>query len=254
MSEPATPSRLAAWRERFGALPGWFNEESVLAWDCLLGFQAATGRRGHFLEIGVYHGKSAGLAWLHARPGEEIVLVDPYRLGEVRPALEAVRAEGVHTYALTSDRLPMAELDRVRGACRWLHVDGEHTGSACAHDLGVADSLLHDGGVIVVDDFMAANYPQVTAATFAYLHSHPHRLRLFLCGFHKGYLARPRTVRPYLEYLRDRLQDDLGERGFGARITLWKTTSPDDMNCFGMRAWDGRTHVGLDWDKTSILV
>lgn len=254
MTEPATPGKLAAWRERFGALPGWFNEESAAVWDCLLAFQATRHTRGHLLEIGVYHGKSAALAWLHGRPGEELVLVDPYRLGEVRPLLEAVRPEGITAYPLTSDRLPLAELDRLRGACRWLHVDGEHTGTAVAHDLAVADALLHERGVVVVDDFMAANYPQVTAATFAYLQAHPHRLRLFLCGFHKGYLARPRSVRAYLEYLRDGLQGDLAARGLGERVTLWKTTSPDDMNCFGMRAWDGRTHVGLDWDKPSVLV
>lgn len=246
-------SRLPAWRERFEALPGWFSDESVIVWDCLLAFQAGLPH-GHLLEIGVYTGKSAGLAWLHGRAGEEIVLVDPFRLEQARALLEAVRPAGIHAYTCTSDRVPRVELERFRGACRWLHIDGEHTGHACAHDLELTETLLAEHGVIVVDDFMAANYPQVTAAVFAYLHAHPERLRLFLCGFQKGYLARPRSVRLYLEYVRDRLQDDLGARGFAERITLWKTTSPDDMNCFGMRGWNGRRLVGLDWDKAAILV
>jgi hypothetical protein len=247
-------SRLDEWRQRFAPLPGWFNDESVHVWDCLLAFQAQRGLRGHFFEIGVFHGKSAGLAWLHTRGGEEILLVDPYRLETVLPILEAVRSQGIKAFPLTSDRLPVAALDPYRGGCRWLHVDGEHTGFAAAHDLALADSLLHDQGVVVVDDFMTANYPQVTASVFAYLHAHPKHLSLFLCGFHKGYLARPRAARTYLEYVRDRLQDDLAARGFAERITLWKTTSPEDINCFGMRSWDGRRQVGLDWDKAKILI
>lgn len=253
MSEP-DHSRLADWQRRFGQVEGWFNEESAAVWDCLLARQKADLLRGHFLEIGVYQGRSAALVWLHGRPRERIVLVDPYRLDEVRALLESIRPEGVITHPVLSSRLSMSALDEYRGACRWLHVDGEHTGTACAHDLAVADALLHDGGVIVLDDFMAPNYPQVTAATFAYLAAHPHSLRLFLCGFEKGYLCRPKAMRAHLAFVRDRLPAELAARGMGERITFWKTTSPDDMNCFGMRRWDGRAFVGLDWDKQAVLI
>lgn len=246
--------KLERWKRRFAGLEGWFNEESAVVWDCLLSRQAALHVRGHLVEIGVYRGKSASLVWLHGRPGERILLIDPYGLEQVRPLLEGIRSIGVETRPVLSSRLTLADVDGWRGACRWLHIDGEHTGTACAHDLDLADQLLDERGVVVVDDFMVANYPQVTAAVFAWLQAHPHRLRLFLCGFHKGYLARPRAVRPWLEYLRDTLQDDLVSRGLGQRVTLWKTTVPDDLNCFGMRPWDGRPLVGLDWDKQAVLI
>ena len=252
---PVTPGKFAEWQRRFGKVEGWFNQESAAVWDCLLTFQEQQpALRGHFLEIGVFHGRSASLTWLHGRPGEEFALCDPYRLESVKKVLERIRPRGLRTHPCVSSRLSLGDFEGWQGACRWLHVDGEHTGTACAQDLELADALLHDRGVIVVDDFMAPNYPQVTAAVFAHVFNKPTRLRLFLCGFQKGYLARPKAMRAYLAYVRDQLQGDLAARGMAERLTLWKTTSPDDMNCFGMRIWDGRPMVGLDWDKGAVLI
>ena len=71
-----TATRLGEWRERFGGLPGWLNEESAAVWDCLLGFQGGTGIAGNLFEIGVFKGRSATLAWLHGRPGEAFLVTE----------------------------------------------------------------------------------------------------------------------------------------------------------------------------------
>jgi Methyltransferase domain len=246
--------KLGIYREHFAALPGWFTDDSAAVWDCLLAFQHAQAVRGHAFEIGVFHGKSAALTCLHLRADEQLVLVDPYRLDEVRERLATIRADRLVCHPCLSTQLPAADLQELHGRCRWVHVDGEHTGFACSHDLALADRLLDDRGLVVVDDFLSPRYPQVAAAVFNYLHLHPFSFRLFLCGFFKAYLVRPKHAAAYLEFVRDRIGAELQARGHGQRISFFKTTVPDDYNCFGMGRFEGRDMIGLDWDKDRILV
>ena len=36
---------------------------------------------------------------------------------------------------------------------RWIHIDGEHTAQAVSNDLAIAETLLSDRGILVLDDF-----------------------------------------------------------------------------------------------------
>ena len=108
--------------------------------------------------------------------------------------------------------------------------------------------------MVVVDDSMSPRYPQVAAAVFRYLQPIRSLLRLFLCGFFKAYLARPKHVADYLAFVRDDLGEQLRQRDFAERISFFKTTVPDDCNCFGMGRFEGRAMIGLDWDKDRILI
>jgi hypothetical protein len=246
--------KLSLYLDRYASLPGWFTEESAAVWDVLLAFQRNQKIVGTALEIGVYHGKSAALACMHLQKDEKLVLVDPYRLETVRSLLENLKEENVLLYPCISTRLPEPDMAALSGQCRWIHIDGEHTGFACSHDLALADRLLDDRGVVVIDDFLSPKYPQVSAAVFAYLLTHPFSFRMFLCGFQKAYLVRPRFTSLYLNFVRESLQDELRNRNFGSKISLFKTTMPDDYNCFGMGRYEGVDVIGLDWDKSCVLV
>lgn len=246
--------KLSRYLDEYASLPGWFTPESAAVWDALLAFQSQQKIVGSALEIGVYHGKSAALACMHLQKDEKLVLVDPYRLDTVRSLLENLKAENVLFYPCISTKLPAGEMAALSGQCRWIHIDGEHTGFACSHDLGLADRLLEDRGVVVIDDFLSPKYPQVSAAVFSYLFTHPFSFRMFLCGFQKAYLARPRFASLYLKFVHESLQDELRRRNFGSRISLFKTTMPDDFNCFGMSRFEGVDVIGLDWDKSCVLV
>ena len=120
---------LRVYQEHYAALPGWFTEDSAAVWDCLLAFQRSRRVRGHAFEIGVFHGKSAALACLHLRPEERLVLVDPYRLDLVRDQLGPIRTDGIVCHSCLSSQLPADELLPLFGRCRWVHIDGEHTGT-----------------------------------------------------------------------------------------------------------------------------
>jgi hypothetical protein len=123
------------------------------------------------------------------------------------------------------------------------------------NDLKIADRILSDDGVLVIDDFFSVQYPQITQAYFNYVNNNSFSLHLFLCGFNKGYVTRPNAARKYLSFLKDYFYEELCDRGL-ANTRVFKTTFPDDCNCFGFGpAFAGKTgYQGPDWDAKLIEI
>ncbi len=243
------------YRSEFEALPGWFSREATALWDSLLTRQDTAGVMGNLLEIGVWKGKSAALSTMHARPDEHCVLVDVLPLTEAQAAIGRIRTENMHYLVMPSSDLTKTNLmGGDARTFRWIHIDGEHSGPAVSNDLEIANVLLSDRGVLVLDDFFNPIYPQVTRAALRFLDARPYDLTLFLCGFNKGYICRPRAAREYLEYIKGRLHGDMAERGC-PEVTVFKTTDTADMNCFGigprMQDFDYR---GPDWAQKDIAI
>ena len=89
---------------------------------------------------------------------------------------------------------------------------------------------------------------------FRFLDATPGRLTLFLCGYNKGYLCRPRAAREYLTFIRYFLLPNMTNRNCGG-ITICKTTEPADMNTFGsFNATTTWTICGPDWDVRNIYI
>jgi hypothetical protein len=227
-------TRLDQFRRSFADVPGWFQMPAICIWDSLLTLQSRSKVRGNLLEIGVWMGRSALLSTLHSSKDEECVFVDPLPTREARANLETIRDSGLHFVDDSSRNLvPEMLPGSVPPSYRWIHIDGEHTGVAVAHDLALASRLLGERGIIVIDDFFAPAYPQITFAAIDYLHANPKSLMMFLCGFNKGYLCHPSDGRWMLDYVARELSDDLIARG-SPPFTLFKTTDPLDLNCFGI--------------------
>jgi predicted O-methyltransferase YrrM len=243
------------YTREFSWVEGWFRAEAIATWDILLTLQGAQGHRGNLLEIGVLKGKSAALLALHARADETCVFVDPTLRKMATDVVESIRTDnnvwvGDVSQNLHDDR----RLLGLTGTFRWIHIDGEHTGRAVTNDLEIARNLLSDDGIICLDDFMSPAYPQITAAAFTFLERHRDELTLFLAGFNKGYVCRTKQAQPYLRFLQQRLFAELTRRRID-NVTVWKSTDPADMNCFGMTAkllqFDCR---GPDWAPDTISI
>lgn len=238
------------------SVEGWFNSEAAAAWDCLLAFQRASNITGNLLEIGVWNGKSAMLSVLHAEAGEVQLLVDPRDLKVAVANLRQVRPDAtIDVFPRVSRALfKHPEYRNMLSSFRWIHIDGKHSAQDVGVDLRLADELLNESGLVVLDDFFNAGYPQVTQATYQYMFSHPNSFSLLLCGHAKGYLCRPLAVAKYAEYVRTALHRDLGTRGFD-RLTIWKTTESADCQTFGISE---RTmaagYRGPDWAQHSIPI
>jgi hypothetical protein len=164
-------------------VPGWFFYPDARVFAGIDAYQRASGVTGDLLEIGVYLGKSAILMGYLRRDGERLVVCD---LFESEGTTEESRRENCRWYGGLSrqefednyrrfhDRLPTvlacpsSELSRVGppGSFRIVHVDGSHVYDIVQEDLGNAERLLGDGGVVIVDDWRSAHTPGVAAATW----------------------------------------------------------------------------------------
>jgi predicted O-methyltransferase YrrM len=247
---------LARYRAEYECLSGWLRPEAAATWSCLFAFQEERGIRGDLMEIGIFKGKSAALIALHAGPQEKVMLVDPMLRREATDAIQDIGISGevVLIRDLSENLAGHQQVMSRIGHFRWIHVDGEHSLRAVANDLRISARLLAEDGVICLDDFMSSCYPQVTIAAFRFLERLEGEFTLFLCGFNKGYICRTAAARPYLEYLRDRLLDDLEQRDI-REVMVCKTTDPDELNCFGLvpRKRQFR-YKGPDWAPDRIRI
>lgn len=250
-----TMSKLAEYKKTYAKIEGWFNPESQAIWDCLLSFQAEKGIKGNMLEIGVYHGKSAALSALHAQKGETCLFVDPGLDQDAEKMLQDVGAGEAEVVRSRSDFLNAPGfLSKWSKSHRWIHIDGEHSGMAVSNDLEIADQLLHQNGIVSVDDFMSDAYPQITLAVYRYLDRYPGRFTLILTGFNKGYLCRPYLALALRRYMAGEFRTAMAARDV-TDFTLWRSTVPDDMNTFGVTPKQlNQEFRGPDWAPEAVLI
>ena len=247
---------LARYRGGYESLSGWLHPHAAATWSCLFAFQDECGLHGDLMEIGVYKGKSAALIALHAKPRETVVLVDPMLRREATDIMGDIGIPGeVLAIRDLSENLAGYEQVMTRLGCfRWIHIDGQHSLRAVTADLGIAARLLAEAGVICLDDFMSPRYPQITIAALRFLDRLEGGFTLFLCGFGKGYICRTGAAPPYLEYLRDRLIEDLEQRDV-RDVMICKTTDPEELNCFGLVPRKDQYRLrGPDWAPDRIRI
>ena len=232
-AEASDTAIFEAYRQRYPLDRTWFWEGASVTWDILLSHQRAAGVKGALMEIGVLKGRSAAHLALHAGADEAIILVDPAMRAEALDAVRAAHPDNnvvLPMLSIAVHRRP--ELLPFAAACRWIHIDGEHSGPAVLNDLDVAKVLLQPRGVICLDDFFTPAYPQITAAALYWLKDNV-EFTMFMTGYQKAYICRRDDALFYLEFIHRQFLDEAARRQFG-EITLWKTAAVADMNCFGV--------------------
>jgi hypothetical protein len=224
---------MLSW-EKVDAIPGWFGFHSYALWRCLLDHQAPV--KGDLFEIGVWKGRSASLLATYAKPGEKLYLCDLV-LDEpaVRSAFASVEARPGDVIPLSgpSNTLPgRLDLKSMYKSVRWMHIDGEHTGTAVYAELELAHQVVNDQGLVIIDDFFSPRYPANTTEALRYLEKNPYHFRLLAVAFNKAYLCRPEARPGYMDFLANRLSDAL--LGYDCKSTIWKTTGAWDNDAVGV--------------------
>lgn len=230
---------------------GWCLPEALATWDALLEYQASRKIIGNCLEIGVWKGKTAFLLQHHLNEEiEKLFLIDIHLQ---REELQKSLKQATNIVFHESPSWGLAHLDFPSNSCKWIHIDGKHTGEAVYNDLIAADKLLSITGIVCIDDFFEHQYPQITQAVFRYLDRNPYSFAMFLCGFKKAYLARIEYVEHYLNFCHESMLSELEMRN--AQVTLSKTTHLADFNCFSLvPRYAGLQLRGPDWDKEHLEV
>jgi len=222
--------------ETVDAISGWFGFHSYALWRSLLDFQKVEDLHGDLFEIGVWRGRSATVLASYLRPDETLHLCDlRVETEAVREALESVGAGHAKVVAISapSRELPgRLDLRAMHQRVRFMHIDGEHTGTAVYGDLELANQLVRPEGLVVIDDFFSARYPANTTEAVRYLEKNPFHFRLFAIGFNKGYFCRPESLARYMDFAAGRLSDAL--LGYGCKTTLFKTTGAWDTDAIGI--------------------
>jgi hypothetical protein len=157
-------------------IPGYCTYDDSVAFTIILGVQAAMGLTGDVLEIGSYHGRSAVVLAGLLRENERFMAIDSFDMegGDDypdKPTPERLRSnlkKSLPTFDL--ERLDivvgdstMIDLPAAR-RFRFIHIDGGHSYDVVKADLGLASSHLLQGGVIALDDYHHARWPEVTRA------------------------------------------------------------------------------------------
>lgn len=245
---------LARYRSSFPDILGWFDEDAMFAWDFLLGSQTRAGVQGDFFEIGVYKGRSAVLGALHVRPEDWCVLLDKNPVPEAAAMIESFRPGNnkcicCHSTAARGDARVREHFHR----CRWVHIDGDHKGMSVTNDLELAADLIHENGIICVDDFFSFRYPQITAAIYRFLFDHQKPgFQIFFAGSNQCYICRSSAFRQYDDILRVDLLATLERSDLKQQVN--RTSYASDGGCFTM-SWreHERRLVGLDEDPDKIV-
>lgn len=232
----ASLNRLKQFRQATTNIEGWFYNLSQVLWDILLEKQKTENIRGGLLEIGAWHGKSAIMLLMHSRANEEVFVVDI----EVREPLKTNLAELSEKFSCKYQLLKGNSytffnpdfISKHYRKLRWIHIDGDHSQYGIHNDLDIANQLLHPFGVIVIDDFLNAHFPQISEVTFEYLLNHRHELTMILCGGNKAYLIRPKVFDTYYNFLKNSLETEITNREL--KVNIYDGTN-NNRPCFCVR-------------------
>lgn len=252
-------TRLLEYNEKYSSIPGWLSGISCALYDIILSYQEEKHVYGDLMEIGVAHGKTAFMMHLHAREKETLILNDVAKhfLDEVVLRMKSEKDINIRSFLQPSDTLDLLSLQERN--VRFMHIDGDHRYQGVYTDLAVADRVLSDDGVVVLDDFSVPQFLGVTAAYYEYVALHPGRFKMFLAGHNKAYVCRPEKANGFLRLVRDRLPAELRARG-QEDFTFWWHDG-DEVRCFGVnsRQWDrdfcsGTTDVSKPERENPVII
>ena len=154
--------------EYTSTVPGWFGEEESRA----LFAQANAIKRGNFVEIGCWAGKSSSILLQVAAAADVYVnLIDPFVWleGDSWPAFQKYIIEKFPADLYSLHKMESREAFRyMPHTIDLLHIDGDHTRRGITADCVLYLPLLRSGGVVCVHDYTNPAYPDIVTALDEY--------------------------------------------------------------------------------------
>jgi hypothetical protein len=190
-------------------IKGWLSRVDAEIFRNILTVQNTGGLAGSVAEIGVHHGRGFILLCLGLSKGEKAYCIDIFDDQHLnkensgrgdRAILESnlkrfgIAPERVKIDPRSSDLVHPSDLISEVGFIRLFSIDGGHWTDIVANDLALAEQVLADHGVIALDDFHRAEWPEVSAGYFKWFARRKRPIVPFAIGFKQLYLCQSDRV------------------------------------------------------------
>jgi hypothetical protein len=220
-------------------IDGWLDQRSAAMIAALAVHQQKRELHGAVGEIGVHHGRLFILLALAAAAEETMFAIDVFEQQELNADQSGLGNRDIFYRNLrkngldpdTMDIITASSLDvtgrqlrdRV-GPVRMLSIDGGHTEECVINDLAIADEVLADHGIIIMDDVFNSTWPSVVSGYARYLLASPATIP-FASAPNKVFACRAPFVETYQAMLRKAFPriHDRSDTFFGF-----------PMDCYGM--------------------
>lgn len=196
---------------------GWMQRVDAEIIGSILSSQFNSGVSGGLAEVGVHHGKSFIALCMAMQNDERALCVDVF--DDQMKNLDSsgkgdferftanldrfhIDSSRVFIYKGSSEDISYKYIEEKLGSVRFFSVDGGHWKSIVLNDLRLAENTLSDEGVIALDDFFRAEWPEVTSAYLLWQNQTQSDIIPFAIGSNKLYLCRKNYAQAYQSALR----------------------------------------------------
>jgi hypothetical protein len=229
--------RLERYLRHHAKVPGWLDAYSARFIAEIARIQVAHRFEGSVAEIGVHMGRLFILLRLLAAPSERALAIDVFQDQQLnidgsgagderrfRANLEQwASAHNVEIIQGSSLDVTANEIASKVGQCRLLSIDGGHTAECTLNDLRLAEQVVTDFGVAILDDYFNPSWPDVTTGAAQFFGDSRTTLRPFAITPNKIYLTRQAYHGLYVAELRA-TQNDFYEKDsqmFGVPVAIF---------------------------------
>jgi hypothetical protein len=188
---------------------GWLSRIDAEILRSILTAQNVGGLSGSVAEIGVHHGRGFVLLCLGLLKGDKAYCIDIFDDQHLnkdnsgrgdRAILESnlqrfgIAPEQVRVDPRSSALVQPSDVMSQVGPIRLFSIDGGHWLDIVASDLALAEQVLAEYGVIALDDFHRAEWPEVSAGYFKWFAGRKRPIVPFAIGFKQLYLCQSDRV------------------------------------------------------------
>jgi predicted O-methyltransferase YrrM len=145
--------------------------------------QSNMGITGHIAEIGTFEGRFFIALGHGLAKGEKAIGVDIFTwpsekvLDHLHANCAANGLSSADYVAIKASTADMKPADVVApaggGIVRFFHIDGQHDDANVTNDLNLAAPLMHEHGLIVLDDMLHPAYPELVESVHRWLRANP---------------------------------------------------------------------------------
>jgi len=194
------------------AVKGWLQRVDAEIIGALITHQRQHSIHGGCAEIGVHHGKSFIPLCLSLADTELALCIDIFEdqsknlddsgkgdMGHFQANLAkfGIDAARIRVFKGSSEEVTPTYITEQVGPVRFFSVDGGHWKSIVMNDLRLAEATLSADGIIALDDYYRAEWPDVTAGYALWQETTASDIVPFAIGSNKLYLCRKAAAPGY---------------------------------------------------------